>query len=110
MDQEKTTNFLFGSITGFLLFYWSTRLCDGTVPIGKTQLGSIIITIGEICIHIHHWMILLVILLFTKNVYVQGFCVGGIIQGLTFPDWYQIVYHNKESKEKNNSKIKKDLQ
>lgn len=101
IEMNNNNKFIFGFITGFLLFYWSTRLCGGTVPLGKNHhLGSIIISLGEdIRIHVHHWIILLIILLFAKNIYLQGFCVGGILQGLTFPDWHRIVYR-KNKKEK----------
>lgn len=44
-------------------------------------------------IHIHHWiihMIILIIACIYGNVFVAGFSLGGLIQGLTYSDWYQI--------------------
>lgn len=53
--------------------------------------------------HIHHWLYLLFIGLLAwalncgvrqPRVYtaVIGFCVGGFLQGLTYDDWYQVMW------------------
>lgn len=46
------------------------------------------------CIHIHHWVYLLVIAVFcTSNNYIRMFCFGGIVQGVVvYDDWYLVIY------------------
>lgn len=52
-------------------------------------------------IHLHHWVSYSVLLVITITfvsgglldiLYIKGFFLGGIVQGLTFPDWRKIVY------------------
>jgi hypothetical protein len=59
------------------------------------------ISFGKRTFHIHHWMSysFLLIITITMGVggladllFIKGFCLGGIIQGLTFPDWKKIIY------------------
>lgn len=55
-------------------------------------------------IHIHHWlyMSLLLIISFTArdsflaSDFFKGSMLGGIIQGLTFPDWKKIITSKKQ--------------
>jgi hypothetical protein len=43
-------------------------------------------------IHIHHWLYLSFMFLIFENIYVKGFCLGGIAQGiLHYDDWHKIV-------------------
>ena len=44
-------------------------------------------------IHLHHWILLTIIIYFKPSL--MYFCLGGIIQGLTYNDWYQIIYVKK---------------
>lgn len=51
-------------------------------------------------VHLHHWVSLSLILSITffvnmgllDYVFTKGLMVGGIVQGLTFPDFKQIIY------------------
>jgi hypothetical protein len=54
-------------------------------------------------VHIHHWLYLIAVGLLARAlncgiwrpwVYAAtiGFCVGGFFQGLTYDDWYQVVW------------------
>ncbi len=55
-------------------------------------------------IHLHHWFTYSIILIITltfkagflDSLFSQGFLLGGIIQGLTFPDWKKFVIKNEE--------------
>jgi hypothetical protein len=51
-------------------------------------------------VHIHHWLWCLFCTLFYPKTLIYYFCLGGLVQGLTYPDWYQVVYnehiHKKE--------------
>jgi hypothetical protein len=48
-------------------------------------------------LHLHHWLIFLIILIIYIVVHdnryniIEGFLVGGIIHGLTYNDWYKII-------------------
>jgi hypothetical protein len=44
-------------------------------------------------VHIHHWIYLIpVMYIMRTNILLVGFCVGGIIQGITmYSDWYKII-------------------
>jgi len=45
-----------------------------------------------IYIHIHHWLYLSCIFLTFDNIYVKGFCFGGIAQGiLHYEDWHHVL-------------------
>ena len=53
-------------------------------------------------LHIHHWIVYSVLLITTltfnmgvlDTLFSKGLLVGGIIQGLTFPDWKKIMIKN----------------
>jgi hypothetical protein len=63
---------------------------------------SIKINIGNRTIHIHHWLSYSFLLVITITfgvggglldfLFIKGFFLGGIVQGLTFPDWKKIIY------------------
>ena len=47
---------------------------------------------STIYIHIHHWLYLSCIFLTFDNIYIKGFCFGGIAQGiLHYEDWYHVL-------------------
>ena len=60
--------------------------------------------------HIHHWMYLAPILLITQTVgrgihflqsdVLNGFIIGGILQGLMYEDSFKFIHHTKEYKDK----------
>jgi len=60
---------------------------------------SIKINIGKRYIHLHHWLTYSIVLIITltlnagvlDTLFSKGLLVGGILQGLTFPDWKTIV-------------------
>lgn len=51
-------------------------------------------------IRVHHWMAYSILLIITitysgnilNNVIANGYFIGAIVQGLSFPDWKQIIY------------------
>jgi hypothetical protein len=53
-------------------------------------------TKSHICIHIHHWIYLLILAFFAYvNVHMQflsAVALGGSIQGLIYDDWYRILW------------------
>ena len=50
-------------------------------------------------IHIHHWMTYSIILILSltlntavfDSLFSKGFLIGGILQGLSFPDWKRLI-------------------
>jgi len=90
-----------GIIFGYTFFLYTT----GTKKqVGKKPKVGYLIQLylhqGK-CFHVHHWLQLNVILVILSIVYFLkrnivllpfiGFCIGGIIQGLTFPDRFSFI-------------------
>jgi hypothetical protein len=46
----------------------------------------------RVVLHVHHWLYLWSILMMTEWLPIQAFCFGGMIQGLTYSDWYHVLY------------------
>ena len=70
------------------------------IKIKFLQLGpNFKILLKNKTIHIHHWLTYTIILIITLTIdlgilgtlFSKGFLVGGIIQGLSFPDWRKII-------------------
>lgn len=74
------------------------------VKIKFIQLSpNIRINVKNRTIHIHHWITYTIILIITltfnagvlDTLISKGFLIGGIIQGLSFPDWKHVVFKTK---------------
>jgi hypothetical protein len=60
--------------------------------------------------HFHHWMVLAPVYLFTQTIgkdfgilqsnILQGFLLGGIVQGLMYEDSFKFIHHNHEYQKK----------
>lgn len=90
---------LIGTIAGFI--FW--KLVAGKYEGDKPE-RSIHFTIGNYFVHLHHWLWCLVILMILlilglRNHLLIGFLIGSIIQGLTYRDWYYVVYLKTRYKE-----------
>lgn len=42
-------------------------------------------------VHVHHWLYLLAIVAYSYNSFLTAFCLGGVVQGLTYSDWYKVI-------------------
>jgi len=98
--------FLIFSIIGFFLSY---LIAHPNSPLNKhlpkidlkiIQLSpSVKIILRKRTIHLHHWMYSSILLVITitlgggilDTLYSKGFLLGGIVQGITFSDWKQII-------------------
>lgn len=105
--------FLLSSFGGFLInhlltkpgSYMNKRLPNISIKIIEF-LPSIKINLRNRTIHIHHWLgytFLLVITItfsidFLSTLYAKGYFVGSIVQGLTYPDWKNIIKNKSEIK------------
>lgn len=64
-------------------------------------LPSMIFHLGRYNFHLHHWIIglaVMIILFYNKyyNVFVHGFLVGVIVQGMTYHDFYNVITKTRE--------------
>ena len=58
-------------------------------------------------IHLHHWIILLVVAIFTgyRNPFIFGLCIGGILQSFLFyEDCFELMVHEWSMKSKRKDK------
>lgn len=58
---------------------------------------SLRIPLGRYCLHLHHWVYCLglIALLYcadSTGPYACGFLAGSVLQGLTYRDWYLVLY------------------
>ncbi len=87
--------FLF--IISAALGYFLAHFLSGGKAGQEGILKSVIFTAGAYKVHLHHWFISVIILaiLFIVQYYnnfIYGFLTGIIIQGLTYKDFYKIIY------------------
>jgi hypothetical protein len=71
---------------------------------GDRPERSLRIPIGRFCFHIHHWLYCLGLMaLFyswdAAGPGVAGFLSGSVVQGLTYRDWYLLVYDRGRGEE-----------
>jgi hypothetical protein len=82
---------LLGIVIGFLI----AKLVAGKNTGDRTQ-RAIRIPVGNIKVHIHHWIwasviLIVFILLKFQNYFLMGILVGIMIQGLSYTDRFKII-------------------
>ncbi len=96
-------------ILGIVIGFFVAKLDSGKREGKDGSLRSLKIQIKKYTIHFHHWfvsalIILILTLLNFYNYFIYGILTGIIVQGLTYEDFYKLVYKNTsykyESKEK----------
>jgi len=75
------------------------KLLSGKKEGERGIVPSLKFKIGIYFIHLHHWLWALIIILILVcidyfNEIIYGLLIGLIIQGLTYRDFYKIVYKN----------------
>lgn len=85
--------FFVGGILGFLFWKFFAGKYEGDRP-----QRSFRFLVRNYWIHIHHWVwcaIFLIVLYISdiRNLFLYGVLVGSIIQGLTYRDWFLVIYH-----------------
>ena len=83
---------LTGGIIGF--FFW--KIFAGKHEGDKIE-RSLRFRVKGKWVHIHHWLWCLVILIVLsllgiKILFLNGILIGSMAQGLTYRDWYRVVY------------------
>lgn len=91
--------YLIGLVLGFSFFH--TLQTVKKQYFKEQYYGSVRFGPGKYKVHIHHWLWLSILLGFLAGFglvdepgrgLVYGVCAGGIVHGLTFDDWYKIIY------------------
>ena len=83
---------ILGIIIGFLV----AKICCGKKA-GDPGLFRLRFNLKKYIVHLHHWLlasiglIILILLNFYNNI-IYGILIGLIIQGLTYKDFYKIIY------------------
>lgn len=73
-----------GAIVSFIMY---RQQCTPDCGYTFNQLN-----IHTYTIHLHHWLISLLVLPFVSNPILRGFLIGGIVHGiLMYDDWHQII-------------------
>jgi hypothetical protein len=84
---------LLGALAGYLVAEYVAGKDEGEA--GKVK--SIRIRVKEYVLHVHHWLYASVALVVLPSdlghkTLIEAFLVGIIIQGLTYSDFYKVVY------------------
>ena len=76
---------LIGVIISFMLYRTS---CTPECPLKWNRFK-----IGEKTLHLHHWLISILLLPLTEHEFIRGLLIGSIIHGIgSYDDWYKIIY------------------
>ena len=86
-----------GIIIGFVIAQFFSGKKEGV----QGRIKSLKIVVGKYFIHLHHWLLFLIILsiliiLNYDNTFVYGIVIGIIFQGLTYSDFYKIIYRKNK--------------
>lgn len=87
--------FIVSTILGFL----TAKFCAGRSSGKQGRFKSLIFRIRKYKIHIHHWFfsVIILLVLVAADFYqplIYGILIGIIIQGLTYKNFYKIVYRD----------------
>ena len=86
---------------GILLGYFLSKFLAGKKAGETGKLKSIVISFKEWKIHLHHWFLASILLIFSFFDFLSlpqfalGILGGAIVQGLNYPDWYLILIRKK---------------
>lgn len=83
-----------------LIGFLSAKFFSGKFE-GDRSRYSLRIEIKNYYLHIHHWLyslLIIIVLLLIKfyNPIIYGLLIGIIVQGLTYRDWYIVIYSKKK--------------
>jgi len=87
---------VFGVVIGFFI----AKFFSGKKESKQGRIKSLKFDVKRYTVHLHHWFIALIILILLValefyNDLIYGILIGLIIQGLTYRDFYKIVYQRK---------------
>lgn len=89
-------------IVAIFFGYFIAKFLSGKTEGAPGKFGSLIFTVNDYTIHLHHWFIATIILIFLikikyHNTFILSFLFGIILQGLNYRDFYKIIYKIKKS-------------
>ena len=84
-------------VLGIVIGFFVAKLDSGKKEGKEGSIRALKFKINKYTIHLHHWFIasLIIILLISLNFYndfIYGILIGLIIQGLTYKDFYKLIY------------------
>ena len=87
-------------VLGIIIGFFVANFFSGKKEGEQGRLKSLKFDTKKYTVHIHHWFIaiLILIILVIFNFYndiIYGILIGLIIQGLTYRDFYKIIYSRK---------------
>lgn len=91
-------------VVDVVIGYFISHFFAGRKPGQRGRMPSFRFRIKNMYIvHLHHWFLCTVVLigLFVTDLYntlVYGFLVGSAVQGLTYKDFYKLIYRHEEEK------------
>jgi hypothetical protein len=97
-----TTTILFACLISALAGFLLARFFSGEEPGIKGKFGTLRIKVRDYVIHVHHWLYGGFLIMgfhhffqshpWPYQMVFYGFLAGIVIQGLTYPDFYRIIY------------------
>jgi hypothetical protein len=80
--------------------FWFWRVVSGKQEGEQGRLRSLRFTVGRYTLWLHHWFYSSLvsaacIWIGVRNPYVYGFLAGGIVQGLTYRDFYYVFFRTE---------------
>jgi hypothetical protein len=93
-----------GCLASAVAGYWLSALCSGKEPGQRGKMPSLKFRVNDYTVHLHHWLCAsFVVVAFpgTMRIHITllFFFVGIIIHGLTYPDFYKVIYRQATTEE-----------
>jgi uncharacterized membrane-anchored protein YhcB (DUF1043 family) len=91
-------------IIGVIIGYLVSRLLSGAEEGQQKKFKSLKFTVKNYIIHLHHWFtaaLVMFLLLFLNwyNSFIVGLLAGMVIQGITYKDFYRLIYKKRLEQE-----------
>ena len=97
---------LLGGLLFTLAGYVSAKFFAGEEVGAKGRFGNLRVKVKDRVVHVHHWLYASFLIVGLHHYFIAhpwphevmcyGFLLGIVIQGLTYPDFYRVVYKYKE--------------
>jgi hypothetical protein len=88
MKSKMTLSIVLSAIVSFMLY---NRQCTPDCGYKFNQLK-----VYSYTVHLHHWLISLLVLPFVNNSILKGLLIGGVVHGiLMYDDWYEIIKYKE---------------
>lgn len=90
---------MFSLVTSGIAGYITAVLCSGKDAGESGKVPSLKFRVNDYVVHLHHWLcsgFILAVFPVTMrdHISLSFFLIGVLVQGLTYPDFYRIVYRH----------------